>query len=115
MSSDRFETAAVGTGLPGVPGVRFYASRSALVVAPWRNENRFSAPAGAVFLFLSAKWRGRGRCSKRHGRPRPQKPGARGPLPPHAPRAHGPEAATPRTRFGQRPRYSILLYGPKAQ
>jgi hypothetical protein len=54
MFPDRFGTAAVGTGLPGVPGVRFYTSRSALVVAPWRNENRFSAPAGVVFLFLSA-------------------------------------------------------------
>ena len=51
MFSDRFGTAAVGTGLPGAPGVRFYTSRSASVAAPWRNENRFSAPAGAVFLF----------------------------------------------------------------
>ena len=54
MFSDRFGTATVETGLPGVPGVRFYTPRSALGAAPWRNENRFFAPAGAVFLFLSA-------------------------------------------------------------
>jgi hypothetical protein len=54
MFCDRFGAATVETGLPGVPGVRFYTPRSALVAALWRNENRFFAPAGAVFLFLSA-------------------------------------------------------------
>jgi hypothetical protein len=54
MFSDRFGAATVEMRLPDVPGVRFYAPRSALVAALWRNENRFFAPAGAVFPFLSA-------------------------------------------------------------
>jgi hypothetical protein len=52
MFSDRFGTATVEPGPPGIPGVCFYTPRSALVAAPRRNENRFSVPAGAVFPFF---------------------------------------------------------------